>query len=415
MAEGFSFKPDEEAADTTHETTGAKRADTLDRFKLFLGDLFKPKEKQEDEDDDVETTGRKGRFARAWKRLFGGAVVERENVETGQQETAPRNGLFFELSPTETRQPDREQPELEAPVRESISSKTERPVTDTAEAPSSEPMQESEHASVGQAEEATEEANDTTRFMQEESRRTVVSEQQTDAQERPQEVVRERYYAVGPTALERARMRKLENDQRRLERDVRKAKDSTEKLDAKRRNVEQRTVTPAETREPAQQVRTVEALRPVRPEVVRAAKRTVEWVPEPRNIERQPTELKEVPKEAFKAEKIYNVPESVQKVVERIEKDDAKEIAYELSHEHKDLDKQSATALALLQQQADDRAKAALIAMQSAGKTTQSQKNKMQKDAGNSSQQQIYQQAALGGFIAAVVIFAIVLVLLLLK
>ncbi len=405
MAEGFSFKPDEEATDTTHETTGAKRADTLDRFKLFLGDLFKPKEKQEDEDDDVETSGRKGRFARAWKRLFGGAVVQRENIETGQQETTPRNGLFFELSPTETRQPDRERPEAVAPVRESVSSQSERPATDATEASTSEPVQELEQRTSTQTEGSTEESR----------RSRVESERQANDQERPQEVVRERYYAVGPTALERARMRKLENDQRRLERDVRKAKDSTEKLDTKRRSVEQRTVTSAETREPAQQVRTVEALRPVRPEVVRAAKRNVERVPEARNIERQPTELKEVPKEAFKAEKIYNVPESVQKVVERIEKDDAKEIAYELSHEHKDLDKQSATALALLQQQADDRAKAALISMQNAGKTTQSQKNKMQKDAENSSQQQIYQQAALGGFIAAVVIFAIVLVLLLLK
>ena len=93
--EDSPFRPQEE---TTH--ISEHRPDTVDRFKRFLGDLFKPKEKStEENDEDAEGRSEKrGRFARAWRRLFRGTVAKTETIDEG----APKRGLFFELGGQES-------------------------------------------------------------------------------------------------------------------------------------------------------------------------------------------------------------------------------------------------------------------------------------------------------------------------
>ena len=122
-------------------------------------------------------------------------------------------------------------------------------------------------------------------------------------------------------------------------------------------------------------------------------------------------------KRSFKKEEIYNVRPEVQAVVEKLEAKETNEKAYELSHEHKDLDKQATAQWALLQQQADDHAKAAAAVLARATKEQAAQLAAAQAKSktplfGSSTGQN---NLAVGAFVSLVVLFAIILMILLIK
>ena len=142
------------------------------------------------------------------------------------------------------------------------------------------------------------------------------------------------------------------------------------------------------------------------PEVVKQFKEvTVERQSPPERI-REP--FKEVEKQAI-IEKILKTDTK--------EDDEHKEISYELSHEHKDMDKQTAGAWAVMQAKAYAQAKANAAAIAAAQNLAQDSSLVVDDTSLKiqDKQSSIYKKAAVSGFVSAVVIIAIIIVIILIQ
>lgn len=449
MAEGYSYKPIDEndATAPAEKALASKSTEAVDKFKVFIGDLFKPKEKtEEDEEDDEEsesTTEKTGRFSRAWRKLFSTKVVEKQEItdggvanvreETGSNETAPaQNGLFFELARTEdevTRSADARRTEESDVADASETIDTEPHIAEAA------PTIEAEQKPIHEEELGV--------LHIQRDRADQDSRIQEEAHTQETAPARDQYYPGGLTSGERYRLWRAEKDAERAKKEAKTAKktatSSAKKVDkhikvAKTAERQKPEAVLASTPETVPLVAAAAAERVTRPSVrPEAAKevmrRSIEKPVERANVtqserikttEKQEDKLPQAHEKSFEKETVYNVAPEVQKVVEKLEDSETNEIAYELSHEHKDMDKAAASQWALLQQQADDQAKAAASALAAALAKDTSLTDKPSSQLPVSSTpandtSKLYTQALMGGFIAAVVLFAIILTILLVK
>jgi hypothetical protein len=233
---------------------------------------------------------------------------------------------------------------------------------------------------------------------------------------RPMSTAPERVVVAGLTSTDRLRMRQMERREKDIEKHTRAIK-----KDLERRPQSPNTIRPRVESAPTYVDRTVTRT----PEVVprTAEKQTI------REIQKEivnkridlVSEREEVnTAEAFKAtEKVSDVQkeriiESMYDKVDTKEVEDHKEITYELSHEAKDMDGQTAAAWNAMQASADAQAKANAAAIAAAHAAVGNQADGLKQVAKNQAAA-MYKQAALGGFVAAVVIIAIIIAILLLQ
>ncbi|NBU34400.1 hypothetical protein EBZ38_14545 [bacterium] len=400
------------------------------RFKLFLQELFSDKSDNKESDDEEEKKkDKKGRFTRAWQKLFP-SVAQKETIEGVAARSG--SGLFFERSDV-----------VEPPVAGSVLANKAPHTNDQHPADTNESV-------VARTDPATEQAPDQQRAITEEpastyesanrspeptssgdeelttvvpeiaptsteQSRTVIFDRVPDeavaagsieAAPTPQPQVIERSAApervvASLNTTERMRQSRIERRQKDIEHEVKRTNkelkhqepDVVYQLEKAPQN------TPVE-RTPVPKPNSIETVKTVEKPVVKTEiiERTVDIKPES-----QPKpEQKRVAEELLRAE--------IKEVTE-----DSKEIAYELSHEHKDMDKQAAGAWAALQASADAQAKinaAAIAAAQAASKQAA-------QDIGStpvsSSQNSVYKQAITGGFITALVIIALIIVFILIQ
>lgn len=434
MAEGLPRTPDQPE---TPEKPAAKAPES-GRFKLFLQELFSEKpaekageksaDKKESEDDDEETSkDKKGRFGRAWQMLFP-KVAQKETIEGASVRTG--GGLFFERSDVAA----------ETTAAEvSAESTTVTPASTTAEANTTvteAPVEASSvdvavETSVPEAPTATlaterpaEHAADTpeptltsTERPAERPRTTtfdripdevVYTTSRAEASPAPQPQVIERSAApervvASLNTTERMRQSRIERRQKDIEREVKRTNREAKRQEpdvvyTREAVVQQNTI----ERAPVPRTHTIETIKTVEKPVIKTEVAESETVAQ-NGPERQPQ-----PEQKRVAEQLLHT--EIKEVTE-----DSKEIAYELSHEHKDMDKQSAGAWAALQASADAQAKinaAAIAAAQVAAQ--QSAQNEADKLA-EARQHIVYKQAITGGFITAVIIIAVIIVMILLQ
>ena len=229
----------------------------------------------------------------------------------------------------------------------------------------------------------------------------------------------ERVVVSGLTNADRLRLRKMERREKDIERDTKHIKKELDKRPTSPSFIRPRTeVSPAASytervvpRGPETVTsRTAEkqTIREIQKEIVN---KKIELTPQ---AEQQRTPEQFAVKEQFSEVQKERIIESVLDKVDNKEVDSHKEISYELSHEAKDMDKQSAAAWTAMQASADAQAKANAAAIAAAQAAVGDQADSL-KQIAKSQSAAMYQQAALGGFVAAVVIIAIIIVILLLK
>lgn len=479
MAEDISFTPKDEAAPTVTAAATERSTDRVDRFKAFIGELFHAKEQKEDDDDDSEvdsSTDKRGRFRRAWQRLFGSSVVQTEKVTAERQDAVQqKSSLFFEVGQLQATAPAESvqytsadavtaEQQVDSPLdttpdvsEQQTSNAGEQPVTQT----------QTNERSVPRSNEQTDVLAES---QQEQPEQVEVNNSPTDNQEQQQphadnlredalqqQIYQERYettentqttptrqetvyYGGGLTATEKARLWRAEQQASKAKKEARRAvvqgqaKKQTAKVPEGRVN----SVVPQEKRENTQQISTsterlvtrVERLgnekqRSAGREVTRRVlERPTEKLPSVQRVEqaadRAPQQHPEkvvFTKEVVQ-EKLYGVSKEVKEVVEKLEQAEVNEISYELSHEHKDLDKQAANQWAQLQQQAEEQAKAAAAALAQAQKSVAASSSALQtqvKKQAPAHVLQSYTQALIAGVTTAIILFAIILVILLIK
>lgn len=404
MREGFSYNQDDESAGNEARGQNAQRkGETFDRFKVFLGDLFRTKDRPEQAQDTNErSVEKRSRFARAWRRLFRARVAETEPV-TGEQPRA-RSGLFFEMQTTREAGTD-QAPATETPAEPTEA--TERPAMPAAEAPLTQgPVNEAYEPA------APEQPNDGTAEVP--MQQAPQPHEQASAHAQEQTVLPTMVYREARPGTE-ARLRQVTTTAEQAEKKAKKAqKEAVQAV---------KTVEKSASKAPESVAQAVQAEKvfapkapekaPKAPEQKRAAKEVLKHAMQKVETSKQPS-TPEV-KISFKKEEIYNVRPEVQAVVEKLEAQETNEKAYELSHEHKDLDKQAAVSMALLQQQADDHAKAAAAVLAQATKQQAAQLAAKQAKNKATAPLQLAQTAAVGGFIALVVVIAIIFAVLLIK
>lgn len=478
MAEGYSHNPNQEASD---DEVVKKRPESGDRFRNFIGELFKPKtdkekkpEVESDDDDDDESTEKKkntsesttkaGRFTRAWRSLFP-KLASKEELPAdnkGVESTYSPRGLFFEsdavdAEPSEVAEQEQATIHSEAslPQYEHAGEQTDTNMR-TVEAASAPVDIEVPLANIDQVKESSEptESVELNPAASEPSRveapsesaqilpEAVVAEhmqRQTQAAEtnmRDQAAERtaegpervtgpaaatatERVVVNGLTNADRLRLRKMERREKDIERDTKHIK----------KDLDKRPSSPAFVRprpEAAPSVNYTERVVPRGAEAVtlrNPEKQTIREVQKEiinnkielnPQAEQQRTPEQLAAKEQFSEAQKERIIESVLDKVDNKEVDSHKEISYELSHETKDMDKQSAAAWTAMQADADAQAKANAAAITAAQAAVGDQADSL-KQIAKSQSAAMYQQAALGGFVAAVVIIAIILTILLLK
>ena len=420
MAEGLPITPDED------KESNAPRAKATEVAKhRFWQELFKDKsdkkdskESEEDEDDDEETGKKKSRFSRMWSSLFP-KVAQKETVKDSVEAPQPR-GLFFEQTNVEADDSSAEQsgelPDAgltqaevsaietpsevatespvehtteEVPERPKVEAPVERPVAAVVESPAVETPEPAPRPRTDVYDRVPDEVA------------TLAPERSSTTTERS--AAPERVVVGGLSNAERLRLARMERRQKDIERTAKQVKKEVTREQQPQKTVERPpVVVPTE--------RVVYQHSPERPV---PSPKTPEKAPQPQQVER-----------IVKQETIETKPEHEQKrVVEELLKteikettDDTKEIQYELSHEHKDLDKQSAAAWTALQASADAQAKANAAAIAAA--QAASQAGISAQDAQKIAQQahaDLYKKAALSGFVTAVVIIAVIIAMILLK
>lgn len=382
MAEEFSFRPpDESDILRTHEDDGDgslheviiphRKRSAAEQFKMFIGDLFRSKEQQDDDDDELSPERRKKRrFARAFSRLFGGRVVQKEEIAEDGVATSAR-GIFFEQTPVEASESgqvtaEQETPENSEPAIEAVAPNNTAPDIETVES----------HDGSNSSE----------------------------SNEVPARVLADERFAYmsGAAIAERRRAERAEHRAKRIERDAERLQKKVDRIEVEQNRASNRTEVVGDARKKTEAIA-------VRPEMVReAVQRVVESQPE-RKVEQAGRKLD--------VKTAYRLTPELAKKVEQLEDEEAKEKAYELSHEHKDMDKQAANSWAVLQQAADEQAKKNAAALQAATKAASDaalqQKAANQKLAGDYSQ--LYKRAAATGFTTAAIIIVIIIIMLLVQ
>ncbi len=473
MAEGYSHNPNEASADST-ESAPKRGPEAGDRFKNFLGELFKPKTEKEKkpvaesaDDDEEETTEKKkntsesatkvGRFTKAWRSFFPKLASKDELPagEKGVESVRSPRGLFFESNtidtePSETVEQGQVTSHSEAslPQYEHASEQAgvNIPTVEAAPAPidtEAPPVNSDRVNESGKPTESVEpglDANEPSRvempsesplavaeLMQRQAHaetnvRDYAAERTTATPERAvapaATTATERVVVSGLTNADRLRLRQMERREKDIERDTKHIKKELEKRPSSpsfmRPRSESAPVSHTERvmpRGPETVVaRTAEkqTIREIQKEIVN---KKIELTPQ---AEQQRTPEQFAVKEQFSEVQKERIIESVLDKVDNKEVDSHKEISYELSHETKDMDKQSAAAWTAMQASADAQAKANAAAIAAAQAAVGDQADSL-KQIAKSQSAAMYQQAALGGFVAAVVIIAIIIVILLLK
>lgn len=135
----------------------------------------------------------------------------------------------------------------------------------------------------------------------------------------------------------------------------------------------------------------------------RAAKTIIETLPK-----------QEAGQQEFTQERIYNVTPDLKKFVEKHEVNEANEKANELSHEHKDMDKQSWTAM---QQAAYEQSQANAAALAAAQQQVQQAKIPAKDDISSRQVSVVksYQRLVTYAFVSLAALFALIIVILLIQ
>lgn len=389
MAEGFQLTPDL----TEQSEKPATKAPETGRFKLFLQELFSEKsaEKKEAEEDVEKNKDKKSRFARAWRILFS-SVAQKETVDSAPAASA--TGLFFErgiVTDAAEHIDHAEQAVVEAqPEQTAAAEAVETPQAPLAEAAPERP-------------------------------RTVVYERQPDtvmpsaeavaapeAAPAPQPQIIERSAApervvYSPNTTERIRQARIERRQKDIERDVKN-------VNREQQRSPEIAKTPERVPQPIQQtteviktkevIKNIETLKSV--EEPATKQDTIERIVQQNPNQQPKPEQKRVAEQLLHAE--------IKEV-----NDESKDIAYELSHEHKDMDKQSAGAWAALQASADAQAKVNAAAIAAAQAAPFKAANDQTEDLVQARQSVVYKKAITGGFVTAIVIIAVLIVLFLIQ
>lgn len=399
MAEGYSYNPDEEKPKTTDEVDPlvVKKPEAVDRFRAFIGEIFKPKEskeKKEEDDEDKESLAKKSRFSRLWRSLFP-SVATQENI-AGETVEGPRHGLFFEAAESE-------------PLPDHVVVQEESAPDLVAEVPLG--LEHTEVAAVTGSTEVTPPAPEATETLP--TVAPVVAAEaiptfedapeitETPA-ERPVRTSPELVVVGGLSAAERHRLHNVEGRERDIEHEVKRV----------RHEVERKTVESVPQRPEVKSPEHVDRL---------VAPTAAKLQPEKANILNPQYETEKTPEVIVQSKETFKDVEK-QAIIENIlnvdtkEIDGHKEISYELSHEHKDMDKQTAGTWAALQASAEAQAKANAAAIAAAQNVTQNPV----ADIGDvalktQDDKSIYKKAALGGFVSAIVIIAIIIVIILIQ
>ena len=451
MPEGLPRTPDKlDEADTP-----AVKVPESGRFKMFLQELFSeksdgksPDKKESDDDDEEKSKDKKNRFSRAWQKLFP-KVAQKETVD-GKPNNA--GGLFFERDEiVEDAKPvDAVEGSTATAVEAAESSlSAEQAPEQTVETPSVEATELLTAESEPEEAEYVEPTDETS--YAEAPEPTVETENPVTA-ERPPSFVYDRapeevvtMYSSTPESGYTASA--VTTTERAPERVVVGSLTTTERMRQSRMERRQKDIQ-REVKQTNKQLRDQEPITVMERE--RVVQKTVERIPQPKQPEAQRTEVKNTFERVAQAN-VQNNPE-VKKVIEQrpaasevvehtVEKapeqqpepeqkrvaeqllhteivdngEDTKEIAYELSHEHKDMDKQSAAAWTALQASADEQAKANAAAIAAAQVATQQAANDEVNKLAEARQGIVYKQAITGGFVTAIVIIAIIIMLFLVQ
>ncbi len=443
MAEGFTPIPHNEVDRQLPKPEILTRRRTIAGAFEALGlRMAANKERKErlDDDDDEKLNPREGRIMRLLNRVFS-RTVDREHIESAPQETE-HNSLFFSIgesaepSHVEAEVPEPslftekpadvpEAPHVEAVPEVTVPAEVAEPIeTDEVFAPveaASEPVTDVEIAATTEAVPAEDRYNPEVVYVN-------------------RGITPETALVLG--AYEHHRVTKLKRQNAELEGDVKQLDTRVEKTE--RANKDLKKEVAAERPKPVIQ----EQPKPAGPEQRPPETPPVRHTPE-KSFEKQSVisskEVK-VPKVEQKQASRQESPESraevkamarpsgelnevrKQEIVEKIltaperihvaGAEEQKDIAYELSHEHKDMDKQAQANWAAIQVTADATAKANAEAFASASsqipvavagtalKKAEEEKQREKKAA--------YQKAAIGGFISAIILIAIYIVILLL-
>lgn len=471
MAEGYSFKPEDEAPKLDILAPLQSGPSFTERFfqRLRGSEMFRRKEDEDDDDEKLDGFERpkKRGFLRNLGRIFSG-IVQNEPLQNGQPEARP--SLFasvekIEESPAqvssraESLVADRptvhlfevetlpESGQVDTSVYEARGTKTEAdfnaPEAGTevvaanalTELEAPEPVDTTQHLEPRHP--------DTPEAVQQQT--TALSEADSDslAQESVVYIDRTRRYRryENPNNVsDDRRVEKLEKEVKILKKEAAHSvvmpplsgggnklpppivlNTTVEALTGVRppeRTAANSIPSPTTSPERAQKIPMPEALRPVKPE---------RRMPQP-EIRRQAIEhelrVERTEQIEQKAKKEQNERATArEKVLEQEimaeKQEDSKELVYELSHEHKDLDKQAATAWATLQKSAEATAAANALALQQAQVPVNKVKD-VTKDTNKDRTNikiapALYKQAVFSGVVSAIVIIAVIILILLIQ
>jgi len=425
MAEGYSYNPDDdESAEIKAPEVLVPKIEPVDRFKNLMSELFRDKKESkadEEEQEDGKEKVRKGRFGRLWSKLFP-SVAQKEDV--AEAEPAARRGMFVDMvsidiqpSAEAPSKATAEAPELALPDTEPARMNTveKTPLQETV-LPFKTALNEPETANLEQqitAAEAEPEIAQGTEQMAIERPPADTDSAPTDRQ----------YYGYGGlTPSERHRLNRLEGRESANEKELKKIHNQVNRDSAKPPvkeaipiNYERSQAQPERTVPPV--FRTPE----VRREAVKHEAVKRESIEQKAELAAEAKWLVTSEAAAQKVEelkKAYIAPVEMQKYIEKAESTDTKEIAHELSHEHKDMDKQSTAIWAALQASASATATAnakALADAQTLSVRQSSQDGGANVQAPLAPKNSMYKTAVVSGMLTAVIIIAIIIVILLVQ
>ena len=484
MPENLSYNPDDdikkpdESVDEAPEVSDARRGWLIPAESL-LDKLKEKDEKKDDEEDDDDSDGTIKPAKGFFRRLFTGDTDKNDgNDGAGNKKERDLGSIVFSAG-AEVPEPNAEAvpPLPDASVVEHASPVVEAPAehvepeavadepaaaAETAEPTvvESTPVESSTESAAESADEAIPEvAPEAPRVVEADpvepaeaedvvteapAERVVASE--PDPSERAAEVPPVVERGVGPetvllgglTAYEHHRVTKLKRREQKLEREVKRMQRTNEKIEKRQEIFNRRAETKLAEHEEKIRRHTerVEQVTPRAEQIVPRVERVEQRAERQAEVKKTPTpeqaieqkrvaqEARETRSEGYSETQKQAIIETVLKVPEEIvaAAEEHKEIAYELSHEHKDLDKQQAAAWAALQASADATTQNNAQALAQAARATATQ------DAASAAADQLlaqargtkapsdrYKKAAFSGFLTAIVIFAIILVILVLN